>query len=63
MSTKTPLIVPKPGPTSPALQSVANQSWYGVAGVSSPASQTPQEAIQKDPRKNPVCPKALGDQQ
>lgn len=45
---------PKPGPTSPALQSVADQSWYGIAGVSAPPAQTPQEAISRDPRKNRV---------
>jgi hypothetical protein len=48
---------PTPGPTSPSLQKVADQSWYGIAGVSQPPAQTPQEAIKRDPRKNPTNPK------
>lgn len=49
--------VPQPGPTAPSLQKVANQSWYGVAGVSQPPAQTPQEALARDPRKSPTNPK------
>lgn len=55
---KESLLVPQPGP-SPAktIQGPADQSWQGVAGVSTPASNSPQEAIRRDPRKNLVDPK------
>lgn len=50
---------PVPGPTAPSLQKVADQSWYGVAGVSAPPAQTPAEAIARNPTKNPTCPDSL----
>lgn len=51
-------LTPEPGPTnSKAMQSVANQSWYGSCGVSKPAAQSAQEALARDPRHNPISAK------
>jgi hypothetical protein len=49
-----------PVPVSPAqspskvVQHGVQQSWDGIKGLSQPGNTTPVEALQKDPRKNPV---------
>ncbi len=53
-----PLLPPQPGPSSSkAIQHGAEQSWTNP--ITNKAAESPQQALQNDPRKHPVNPRTL----